>query len=199
MNTPAHAVVGLLAFGPGARRRYAGALLAGSLLPDAPMLVFYAVERIGRGTSESLLWSEVYWHPAWQNAIDLFNGLPLIALGAGAALALRRRAALYFFAAMALHSVCDLAVHHDDAHRHFFPLSDWRFASPVSYWDPNHFGLWAGAFELLLWAGGSAWLLRRSEPPAVRRAAAALLAVGVAYLAFAVVVWGPLATGLPTP
>jgi len=31
--------------------------------------------------------------------------------------------------------VLDFPFHAEDAHKHFWPLSDWRFHSPFSYWD----------------------------------------------------------------
>ena len=43
-------------------------------------------------------------------------------------------------AAALLHLTFDLPFHHDDAHPHFWPFSDWRFTSPLSYWDPAHDG-----------------------------------------------------------
>ena len=49
---------------------------------------------------------------------------------------------------MLLHSLGDFPLHHDDAHRHFFPFSDWRFISPISYWDPAHYGNWASLLEI---------------------------------------------------
>ena len=45
-----------------------------------------------------------------------------------------------------VHLAGDLPLHADDAHRHFWPLTDWRFHSPVSYWDPAHYG---GAFSII--------------------------------------------------
>ena len=63
-------------------------------------------------------------------------------------------------ASMTLHCLADLALHREDAHGHLFPLSDWRFTSPVSYWDPAHYGLIFAACELVLVAVGSIWLLR---------------------------------------
>ena len=43
-------------------------------------------------------------------------------------------------AAALLHLTFDLPFHHDDDHPHFWPFSDWRFTSPLSYWDPAHDG-----------------------------------------------------------
>ena len=83
-------------------------------------------------------------------------------------------------ASMMLHAVADLLTHHDDAHRHLWPLGDWRFASPVSYWDPRHHGLWfapvecAAAIALL----PIAWRLLRQR--------AARLALGALAVAYAV-------------
>lgn len=59
------------------------------------------------------------------------------------------------------------------AHRHLFPLSDWRFASPVSYWDPAHHGDVFLAAEADLVALGGLVLLRRRAPPAWRPLGAA--------------------------
>jgi hypothetical protein len=36
------------------------------------------------------------------------------------------------------HLGVDFFTHHTDAHPHFYPLSEWRFASPVSYHEWDH-------------------------------------------------------------
>ena len=36
------------------------------------------------------------------------------------------------------HNIADLFTHHAEAHAHFYPISDWRFASPVSYYEWDH-------------------------------------------------------------
>ena len=61
-------------------------------------------------------------------------------------------------ASMLVHCVFDFPVHHDDGHRHFFPISQFRFQSPVSYWDPNHFGKITGLIEILFFLAGSIFL-----------------------------------------
>ena len=62
---------------------------------------------------------------------------------------------------MALHCLGDLPLHNEDAHAHFFPFSTWHFRSPVSYWDPRHFGLVTASAEALFVAGGALVLLRQ--------------------------------------
>jgi len=57
---------------------------------------------------------------------------------------------LVFALAAILHVLTDLPLHHDDGHPHFWPLTNWIFRSPVSYWDPAHHGNVWSAFEFLL-------------------------------------------------
>ena len=111
-------------------------VLAGAVAPDLPMFLFYAVEKLLLTTPERLIWSTRYFDAGWQDFFDVFNSLPLIGLALIVAVALRRRGLQLFFASMALHALCDLLLHHEDAHRHLFPFLDWRFASPISYWTP---------------------------------------------------------------
>jgi hypothetical protein len=164
MHTPAHVVLNAALLGRGCWRAHWGPITAGALLPDLPLVVFYLYERLVAGTSERLIWSQAYFEPDWQACFDLSHSLPLIALAALLAWRLRAQAWLACLASMALHSVADLALHHEDAHAHLLPISSWRFRSPVSYWDPVHHGTVTLAAELVLVLAGSAALLRRSEP-----------------------------------
>ena len=47
-----------------------------------------------------------------------------------------------------LHLGLDLMFHNDDGRAHFWPLSNRVFQSPVSYWDPDHYGTIVGAIEV---------------------------------------------------
>lgn len=163
MNTPTHVVLNALVLGHGRWRPHWLAITGGALVPDLPMVVFYLYERIVLGTPERVIWSTRYFDPGWQTFIDVFNALPLIALGAFVAWRARASTWLAFFASMAVHCVIDLLVHREDAHAHFFPLSSWRFVSPVSYWDPRHYGAVVGLVELVLVFGGAAVLIRSYE------------------------------------
>ncbi len=64
-------------------------------------------------------------------------------------------------ASMVLHHLADLPLRHDDAHQHFWPLSSFRFISPVSYYDSDHFGLLGATVELVLVLAATAYLLPR--------------------------------------
>lgn len=188
MNTPAHAVANLLILGRRDRPREVMPIAAGALLPDVPMLVFYAWQKLA-AVPEAEIWSQAYHDPRWQAFFDLFNSLPLIVL----ALLVARLASAprwsAFFASMGLHALADLPLHNGDAHRHLWPLSDWRFASPVSYWDPAHHGQWAGLAEIALVAVGSVWLWRRYPQAGPRGLVAALALVYLLYWGFVALVW----------
>ena len=150
MNTPAHALVAAaLLAKPGARRRNA-ALLAGSLIPDATILWMILWERFVRGTDMRTIFDERYFAPEWHLIFAVPNSIPLFALGAAAGYALGWEVFWVFCAAALAHALLDLPLHHDDGHPHFWPFSDWIYASPVSYWDPEHHGVAAGAAEVAL-------------------------------------------------
>jgi hypothetical protein len=189
MNTPAHAVASLLLLGRKRQPELVTPIVLGAVLPDLPMFVFYFVEKLGRGLPEQQIWSEAYYAPAWQDFFDLFNSFPLIIGLMLIGRALGNRWLFVLAASMALHGLFDLPLHVDDGHRHFFPLSDWRFASPVSYWDPAHFGRITAPIEAVFTLAGSAVLLRRYESRRVRGGLIAIGALYLAFIAFALVMW----------
>ncbi len=41
-------------------------------------------------------------------------------------------------------------MHAGDGRAHFWPISDWIFHSPFSYWDRGHHAGWIGPLELLV-------------------------------------------------
>lgn len=189
MNTPAHAVVTLLVLGRRSRPELNAPLAFGAVLPDAPMFVFYLWEKLLAGTPERVIWGSAYFEPTWQAFFDVFNSLPIIALGLLLARGLGAPRLLACFAAMGVHALCDLPLHREDGHRHFFPLSDWRFMSPVSYWDPSHHGGVFGAFEIGLVVVGCAVLARRHDTRLARGLLGGIVALYTLYIGYAVLVW----------
>lgn len=153
------------------------------------MFFFYLVEKGVRGVPEAVIWSSRYFDPAWQDLFDLFHSLPLMAVALAITLATRQRSWTLLFASMVLHVMFDLPLHHDDAHRHFYPLSDFRFASPVSYWDSAHYGWLAVPLEAAGGLFGCLLLWRRQPGRAARLGVAGLGVLYVAYVAFALFMW----------
>lgn len=160
MNTPAHAIINLALLSRRPSHSRSAAIVAGALIPDLVIVGFYFWHKL-LGTDETQIWSLEYYRPLWQAAIDSFNSIPLILMAMLISWKTRHPLWLAFSASMLLHTFGDLPLHHDDAHRHFFPFLDWRFASPVSYWDPAHHGRWVSLFEICAVLGASTCLYRR--------------------------------------
>ena len=157
MNTPAHALINLVVLNRNPSHAKTGAIVGGAILPDLVIIVFYGWH-LWLGTPETQIWSVEYYRPAWQAWIDSFNSIPIFIVAMAICWKAERPLLLALFASMLLHAVGDLPLHHDDGHRHFFPLSDWRFMSPVSYWDPAHHGFWASIAEASCVLLGSIYL-----------------------------------------
>lgn len=149
MNSPAHVVFSLALLGRPNAIKYALAITAGALIPDAFMLMFYAYERL-LGVPETVIWNDHYHLPFWQNLFDIVNSIPLLLAALFLATYRRKYTWSFVFGSMLIHCLLDLPVHHDDGHRHFFPFSDFRFQSPVSYWDARYHGNIVGLIEVLM-------------------------------------------------
>lgn len=153
--------------------------LLGSILPDIPLALLSAgflLQRRCQGL-EAALCGEVYdgyyfGDPLWLTGHNLFHTPPLILLYFLAGRwGMRRgqrwgRPLLWLALGFALHSLVDILTHATDGPLLFFPF-DWhtRFASPISYWDPDYGGRVVGLLERLLAAGIALFLL----PGALRR------------------------------
>jgi hypothetical protein len=134
------------------------AAFAGGLLPDIPAFLLVGLAALrGRGAAD--IFGADYFSPAWQAVMAPFHSVPLWA--AALALGWRSPLAHAFAASGLLHQALDFPFHHDDPHRHFWPLTDWRFASPLSYWDPAHGGAWVQPMELLVGLAVLVWLWPR--------------------------------------
>jgi len=188
VNTPAHAIVNLWLLGRRDKPRLALPILLGGILPDLPIVLFYAWEKV-RGVPERVIWSQHYFAPGSQVVADIGHAIPLLVLGYWLARRLHATRSAALLTSMMLHALVDLPLHHDDAHRHLWPLSSWRFASPISYWDPAHGGRWATLAEIVLVLVGSAVLLRRFESRGIRIAIAAIATLYATFFAFVIVVW----------
>ena len=44
------------------------------------------------------------------------------------------------YGAALVHLALDFPLHNNDSRAHFWPLTNWKFISPVSYWDPKYYG-----------------------------------------------------------
>ncbi|MGI0489557.1 hypothetical protein ACN4EK_29425 [Pantanalinema rosaneae CENA516] len=148
MNTPSHAVINLALLME--HPQFALPIAVGAVLPDLPMFVMYAWAKVVRRQSERQIWTETYWQPQWQLINHSFHSIPLTAIASAVAYLADYPAIAWLCLSAVLHSLGDLPVHHDDAHRHWLPFSHYRWISPISYWDPRHHGAIVALIEKLL-------------------------------------------------
>lgn len=150
MNTPSHAIINLFLLGKQSLPQANLSIFLGAILPDIPIFLFYGWAKLIARQSEKQIWSESYYKPLWQTIVAIFHSIPLALLGWLIADYFHWEIVEIFFISLVLHSLGDLPVHNDDAHRHFFPLSNYRFISPISYWDRQHYGAIVSLIELSL-------------------------------------------------
>ncbi|MEE8126305.1 MAG: hypothetical protein V3T42_10860 [Nitrospirales bacterium] len=188
MNTPAHLMLNLGLLGRGKSPSHQLWVLAGAMMPDVPLLFFYVWEKVLKGVPESRIW-EHYFDERWQGVFDVFHSFPVAILGGVLSMWVKWKGLALFWTSMALHSLGDLPFHHDDAHRHFFPFSDWQYASPVSYWDPRFHGEIFTIVEILMVIGVGLWMWHGATWGGTKVIVGSIFAMYLGYLGYVVVVW----------
>lgn len=165
MITSTHVLLALAALSKRGEKQRNLSVLAGSLIPDLAIFLWAPYQSLVNGVSGAEMWGELYFEAPMQNLIAWFNSIPIYAglllIGFAARSKHWGRLLIVFALAALIHMATDLPVHADDAYRHFWPLSDWRFISPISYWDVDHHAAWVGKLDILLALGCIAILWRR--------------------------------------
>lgn len=147
MKTFSHAII-TAALGQKAKanRSTLFAFVAGSVVPDLPLILLTAISMLSTPTwaegmekMHSTYETDALWI-ALHNLPHSLVALGLLAAFAGALSKRCRTLLLWFVVGAALHSVVDVLTHAGDGPMFLYPLSGFRFDSPVSYWDPAHFG-----------------------------------------------------------
>ena len=111
---------------------------------------------------------------AWLAIFAVDDSIPLFAAILAVGTLFRSGPAIAFAGAGLLHLAADPALHNDDARQHLWPLTDWVYASPVSYWDPAHHGLVVAPIETGAALALCALLWRRHRSTWMHAAIAAL-------------------------
>ncbi len=189
MDTGTHIVANLLVQSRRSKPRLFVAVALGAMIPDLPIIIFYAWESLIVGYSEHVIWTQRYFLPGWQNFIDVFNSLPLIAVLLLIAKAMRMKWLPVILIGMVLHILLDIPFHHDDAHRHFYPLSDWKFVSPISYWDPRYHGDTMAVIQIATVTVGLVWLWIRHTGTFEKLMIALMAIAYVVFIIFVQMVW----------
>lgn len=179
MHLPSHALVNLTALDQWTEPELRPYVLLGAVGPDLPVLAFYFVCRFLFGMSDETIWQDLYYEDRWFNVFATFHSIPVTGAICAAGVALGLPWLALLAGSMVLHNVADLPLHAEDAHRHFYPLSNYRFKSPISYWNPQFWGRVVAAGEVLLLVACSAFMYPRLV---TWWAKASVLAVNFVYL-----------------
>ncbi|MGJ8610165.1 MAG: cobalamin biosynthesis protein CobQ [Octadecabacter sp.] len=184
MNTPAHLIFGLAAFGRPDMPKVTAAALAGAMIPDLSLYLLAGTHLVVLGTPAEVVFGQMYFSDAWQSIFRVDNSIVLWGMGLIFAIWARSAWAIALCGAALFHLGLDFLFHHDDGRAHFWPFSTWIFQSPVSYWDPAHHGTLVGTIERGASLLVCAWLWRRFASRAMR---ALIVVLGLAEIAPAIV------------
>lgn len=138
MNTPAHLIFGLAVFGRADAPKITAAALAGAIIPDLSLYLLSGTHLILLGTDPEVVFGQLYFSDAWQGIFRIDNSFIVWGLLLGLGLALRSAWVIALAGAALLHIGLDFPLHHDDGRAHFWPITNWIFQSPLSYWDRDH-------------------------------------------------------------
>jgi len=180
LNTPAHLLLGAAAFGkPEIKGTYTAALL-GAFAPDISLYVMVSVSIWVMNIPAQTVFGQLYYSDAWQSVFAVDNSF--ILWGAALGVAIWRRASIFvaFAASGLLHLALDFPLHTHDARQHFWPLTDWVFESPVSYWDSAAYAGVVSPIALTLSAGALVLIWSRTKVLWIRILTAALFLMELA-------------------
>lgn len=155
MRTFSHAIV-TAALGSQAKAKGGSlaAFVVGSVLPDLPLGVLTVLALINSTDMDAAMvyMDQLYYESAlWialHNTPHSFVVMAVLSLLAYAFKQNRWGCWLLWYAAGAsLHIAVDILTHAMDGPMFLYPLSTFRFQSPVSYWNPEYYGRVFTVFE----------------------------------------------------
>lgn len=138
MNTPAHLLLGVALFGRKEVPRSGWAAALGSLVPDLSLYLMAGAALFALQIPPERVFGELYFSDAWQTVFAIDNSFVIWGMILLVAVWFRNSLAIAFAGGGLVHMATDFPLHNDDARPHFWPLTDWVFASPLSYWDSGH-------------------------------------------------------------
>ncbi len=139
------------------------AVIVGGMLPDLSIFIFFVWAHFFTVANFETIWGTLYWTEPWQTFSAVSNSIPLILTLILVSWRIKSKILLLLALSMLSHIALDLPFHADDAHKHFWPISNFRFHSPLSYWDTNHHSQWVTSFECLIMFCAAAFLIKRFQ------------------------------------
>lgn len=183
MNTPGHLLVGAAVFARPPTWRILVAALLGAAAPDLSIIgMVWWAENV-QGHAPQVIFNDLYFSQSWQAIFAIDNSIPIWTVAFGLAIWKSWAAGRALTGAGLLHLLTDLLLHNDDGRAHFWPFTYWKFESPVSYWDGDHYGTTAAVVLFLISMGCFAMLFQRFESW-IARGAFAIMLLGEAYFAW---------------
>jgi hypothetical protein len=149
MNTPAHLIFGLTAFGQAARPAVTWAAIAGAIIPDLSLYLMAGTHLMVLGTDPDVVFGQLYYSQAWQSIFRIDNSMVLWGIALVLGVMAKSQVVIALCGAALLHLLFDFGLHHNDGRAHFWPISSWIFESPISYWDRQHYGQIVGPIEII--------------------------------------------------
>lgn len=154
----------------------------GGLLPDLSLYLMASYSLFVLHLSTDTVFGQLYFSDSWQLVFSIDNSFIIWGLLFAIAIKAQRGFFIALTGAALVHLLCDITLHNDDARAHFWPLSDWRFFSPVSYWDTNHHAAYVAPLEGLMAALATVYLLSSEQHFSVKTGMMLLLLIEIFVL-----------------
>jgi len=161
MQTPAHLIFGMAAFGKANRPAVTGAAFAGAMIPDLSLYIMAGWHLNVLGTSPDIVFDVLYFSPEWHSIFRVDNSFVLWGIALGICFMLRNAVGMALCGAAILHIALDFPLHHNDGRAHFWPMTNWIFDSPVSYWHAGHHGRIVALLEAACVVAACVYLWRK--------------------------------------
>lgn len=192
LNTTTHILLAEAVFRRKSLSRSGWAVAASGILPDAFIGVFLVSSAV-RNVPRNKLWDVEYFREPWSTMGAISNSfvlwglftvvsVALVKLSTSDKVATASKLSMAFAFSGLSHVALDFLTHADDAHRHFWPVSNWRFFSPISYWDPAHHSRWLMPVEGLLVLACVVVLWRQTKSTLLRVVLGLMALMGVALI-----------------
>ena len=150
MNTPTHLIMSAVLFAKPEQHKVTRAALLGGFIPDFSLYFMFFWHQFILGTPTKTIFDELYFSNYWQKIFAIDNSFIVWGFFIGVAWSLKSRWIIAMIGGAFIHLLCDFPLHANDARAHFWPLTMWRFESPISYWDSNYNGNILSTLEIFL-------------------------------------------------
>ncbi|MFV2034312.1 MAG: cobalamin biosynthesis protein CobQ [Halocynthiibacter sp.] len=161
MITTAHILLGGAVLSRRGEHVVAYAAFAGGLVPDLSLFAMAGWNLLVLDVPPQTVFGVYYFTENWRNVFAIDNSIPLWSVLLGVALWRGNRWLTVFSGGALLHVGADFLLHNTDARPNFWPISNWLFRSPVSYWDPAYYGAVFAPIETAILLLAAVVLLRR--------------------------------------